>query len=154
MNMANLTDRDRLELCRRAIVKCVQWLKYLSKVSDPNDQPLQRFLVVLAKESERNSNSVNELADLIGDPPECGMEEKGFDPLLRSLFPSMRRGVGEGYLGRELGMHFAECIEEELARFYQSLAEGAEDPEVRSFLVRAGKEEASHLETVRHLLLK
>jgi hypothetical protein len=154
MEVGELNNVNKLRLCRRVIRDCGRWLRRILQESEPADKPLREFLSNLALGLERSVDFIDEVELEEAPGPERGMGDKAFDPLLKRFFPSMGQGLGEGFLGRETGMHLAECLEEELRHFYQSLAEVTDDPKARGFFLQAGKEEESHLDIVRHTILK
>ena len=56
-------------------------------------------------------------------------------------------------MDREVGTYLAECLQQESARLYRTLAEQAPDDESRAFFLHSKEAEESNIRFVRQVLL-
>lgn len=151
MKLDALSLKERISLCRRAAAAAVGRLNLLGQAVDPEDGPLRRLFEMLAHDEERRLAEVSRLDVPTGEVPAHGLRD--LDPIIAGFFPSLTREPGEGFVDRETGSYFAECLEEESVRFYRALAEQASDEESRAFFHQSEQDQESHLNFVRNVLL-
>lgn len=151
--LRELSIQERHELAVAAALACVRRLEAMTQRADPRDEALQRLLESLANKALVRAEEL-ECCRPTGQPTgTCRLTRKETGILLRRHFPSLASPLGEGCLTRETATSLAECMEEECAAFYQSLAEGTEDQDSGIPFKALGRQHLSFLEFVRHVLL-
>jgi hypothetical protein len=153
MNLEELTLQEKHELAVVVTLACVRRLEVLMKRSDPQDSALLRLRDSLAGKALDRAEELEPYRSRTRSVGPRTLARKDIDGLISQHFPSFKRSLGEGYLDREAGTYLAECLEEECAAFYQSLAEGLEDGDSRTLFRTLGKQDLSFLDFVRNVLL-
>ena len=144
MRLEDLGMNEKLALCRRSARTVAGRYRSLAQGAAFADEPLRKLFEGLAADVEQRLPTFESTTTL----PE---EEE--ERLVRSFFPSLSKSSGTGSVGREAGTYLAECLVEEFAAFYRTLALQATDEKSREFFMDAKKAEESHLEFVRRVLL-
>jgi len=151
MTLEQLSSKDLIALCRRAATASVRRLHALGRRVDPSDAPLIALFEKLIRDGVEHLSEIHRFEDQVHAPPVKG--ERDLDQIISGFFPSLTRAPGEAFIDRETGPYFAECIEQDAARFYRVLAERAPDEESRAFFRHSGDERESRVRFVRNVLL-
>lgn len=144
MKLEDLSMNEKLALCRRSARTVAGRYRSLALGAGAGDEPLRKLFEGLAADVERRLPTF--------ESP-MALPEEEVERLVLGFFPSLLKSPGTGVVGREAGTYLAECLVEEFAAFYRTLALQATDEESREFFMDAKKAEESHLEFVRHVLL-
>jgi len=153
MKLEELTLRERHEFAVMVTLACVRRLEALTRRSDPEDVAVHRLLDNLAKKALDRAMELESFRLRVLSRGPSRLSRKFAEELIRLHFPSFSRPLGEGPLDREGATYLAECLEEECANFYQSLAEGLEEGDSHTLFQSLGRQDLSFLAFVRHVLL-
>src|SRR5947207_15999613 len=121
MKLEDLSVDEKLSLCRRAAGAVLKRYRSLAKATR-SDEPLRRLFEGLAGDVEKRLPTFESSATL---PDGEG------DRLVGSLLPSLSKSSGAPVVDRETGTFLAECLAEEFAAFYRTLARLSADGESR-----------------------
>jgi hypothetical protein len=144
MRLEDLSMDEKLSLCRCSARTVAGRYRSLARGAGSRDEPLRRLFEGLADDVEKRLPTFESSTTLPGEE-----EER----IVRGFFPSLSKSAGAPGVDRETGTYLAECLVEEFAAFYRTLAQQATDEESREFFMDAKKAEEFHLEFVRHVLL-
>ena len=153
MTLESLSLKHRVALCRRAATAAARRLRTLAGRVQPGDEPLRRFFENLARNEENRLAEMGTFDARIDSPLKEGVQEEDLDQLVGRFIPSLSISSGEGFLDRESGTYLAECLQEESARLYSTLASQAPDEESRTFFLQSKEAEESSVKFVRQVLL-
>lgn len=143
--MKNLSLGILLSLSRRARTDGVRRLRTILAQADPEDIPLKRYLLGLSAQQEDRLKEFERFNSKDDSPVGWSLDEAKTKRLLKRFFPSVSQGLGAGHVNREAAMHFVERLEEELARFFHTVAARAPDDDSRDFFTNEVKSEKSRL---------
>lgn len=153
MNLDTLSLKHRVNLCRRAARATASRLRVLAERVDPGDEPLRRLFESLAQNEDRHLEEMGRFDSRIDSPPSGGVEEEDLDRILGRFIPSLSITSSGRFVDREVGTYLAECLQEESARMYRTLADQAPDEESRAFFLHSQEAEESSMKFVRQVLL-
>ena len=151
--MKNLSLGILLSLCRRARTDGVRRLRTILDQADPQDIPLRRYLLGLSAQLGERLKEMDRFGSKGEGPVGWNPDEAKTRRLLKRFFPSVSQSLGAGHVNREAAMHFVERLEEELARFYHTVAARAPDEDSKGFFTNEGESEKSRLKSHREVLL-
>jgi rubrerythrin len=153
MNLATLSLKHRVALCRRAARAAAGRLRMLAGRVDPGDEPLRRLFENLARDEENHFEEMGRFDNGIEEPAPEAIAEEDLDRMVERFIPSLSITSGGRYLDREVGTYLAECLQEESASLYRTLADQASDEESRDFFLHSKEAEESKIKFVRQVLL-
>lgn len=153
MTLEALSLKHRVALCRRAATAAASRLRTLAERVQPGDEPLRRLFETLACREESHLAEMGSFDARIDSPPKEGIQEEDLDQLVGRFIPSLSVKSGGAYVDREVGTYLAECLQEESARLYGTLAAQASDDESREFFLHSMEAEESGFKFVRQVLL-
>ncbi|HLF92555.1 MAG TPA: hypothetical protein VJB14_03785 [Planctomycetota bacterium] len=153
MNLESLSLKHRVGLCRRAATAAARRLRTLAQRVHPGDEPLRRLFEDLARDEERHLAEMGRFDAGIDSPALGGIQEEDLDRIVGRFIPSLSITSGGTFVDREVGTYLAECLQEESARLYRTLAEQAQDEESRAFFLHSKEAEESNIKFVRQVLL-
>lgn len=145
MKIENLTREGQLGLCQRAERLCAARLRSVRRTADPRDPALHRVLDERIDDWSAQLRALERLGR-----GEAGPDDEG---VLREAFPSLRSGVGEGPLNREVALYLVECVEDERSRFYHRMAAAARDGDARALFQQFADRDEAHLKFLRTVSL-
>jgi hypothetical protein len=151
--MKDLSLKMLVSLCRRARTDGVRRLRIILDQADPQDVPLRRYLLNLSAQQEERLKEIERFDSQGADPVGWSPDEARTKRLLKRFFPSVSQGLGAGHVNREAAMHFVDRLEEELTRFYHTVATRAPDDDSRGFFTSEMETERSRLKSHREVLL-
>jgi rubrerythrin len=153
MNLDTLSLKHRVGLCRRAARAAAGRLRMLAGRVDPGDEPLRRLFERLAGSEESHLAEMGRFDAGIDEPSTGGIEEEDLDRMVERFIPSLSITSGGSFIDREVGTYLAECLQEESASLYRTLADQASDENSRAFFLHSKEAEESNIRFVRQVLL-
>ena len=153
MKLESLSLREKLSLCRCASGGSARRLHMLALRADPGDEPLRLLFEDLARVEEKRLEQIANLEAGIDVAVESCFDPAELEGIVGRFLPSLSISTGGGSIDRESGTYLVECLQRESASLYRILAEYSTDEESRAFFLRSVKEEETHLEFMRHVLL-
>jgi len=153
MTLESLSLKHRVALCRRVATAAAGRLRMLAGRVGPKDEPLRRLFENLAHHEESRLAEMGRFDAGIDSPSSEGIQEEDLDRLVGRFIPSLSITPGGGFVDREVGTYLAECLQEETARLYSTLASQASDDESRAFFLQSKEAEESSVKFVRQVLL-
>lgn len=153
MTLESLSLKHRVALCRRAATAAAGRLRALAGRVQPGDAPLRRLFENLARNEESRLEEMNRFDARIEVLAPEGFQEEDLDQLVGRFIPSLAITSDSRYVDREVGTYLAECLQEESARLYSTLAAQAPDEESRAFFLQSKEAEESGVRFVRQVLL-
>ena len=152
MSLEVLSATESMSLCRGAANVVLNHFQWLARRTAPEDQPLALLFADLGSVMERN---LLEIQRFEGQAPLLGADElEKARRAARGFLPSLSKTTGEARLNRESGFYLVECLLEELAGFYGTLARQAVDEKARTFLLRSSQTVKGRLQFLQHVVLK
>ncbi len=153
MKLEGLSMREKLFLCRFASAASARRLHLLALRVDPGDEPLRRLFEDLAGVEDKRQERIASLEAGAGLAAEPCFDQAELQGIAGRFLPSLSISTGGGSIDRESGTYLVECLQRESASLYRTLAEHATDDESRTFFLSSLKEEETHLEFMRHVVL-
>jgi hypothetical protein len=154
MTLETLSTGDLAVLCRKAGEVCARRFKLIADASAASDHPLQDLLPRIAADAEREiqTHLEVEFPDPEGGSSQLAPEDAM--SLIRGHLTSLSKGFGEGMLHRDVALFLAESLEEEVSRFYRTLAEHASGSEASAILRDLSQRERMKLRYLREVVLE
>lgn len=153
MDLESLTLRHRVELCRRAATAAASRLRTLAERVHPDDDPLRRLLESLAVHQELHLVEMGRFEERMEPVSRGEVQVEDLDRIVLSFIPSLTITSSARFVDREVGTYLAECLQEESARLYRTLAEQAQDKESRDFFLHSKEAEECDTRFIRQVLL-
>lgn len=153
LETGNLSSSESAELCRLASEACSRRLDQIAEASDPSDHALQDLLRKMALEARAQTlDSWHRLEEPMpgGEGRLC---REGLREFLRGYFLSLSWGMGEGTMGRDVALFFAESLKEEASRFYRVLAERSGEGQIQRHCSNWSERERGRLRFLREVVL-
>ncbi|MBV8881639.1 MAG: hypothetical protein JO332_16905 [Planctomycetaceae bacterium] len=147
MDLDTLTSSELARICREAGEECAERIAQIAAASDPSDRSLQILLERMASEEFAQARAIEGSAY----GPSNG---DGFRAFIRRAILSLTRSLGEGKLPRDVALFYAECLAEELARFYRMLAEHSREAGIQDVCHQLSDRERGQLRFLREVVFQ
>jgi len=150
---AEFAPRQRVWLSRGVVALCQWRLEHILHHCDPLDLPLAKFLKEQIAAEEESADSLKRLDWALPRNSEVVFCSKECDQLLSVFLPSAFSRFGEGFLDRDVALHFVEILESDRHSFFSHVLEGLSDDLSGNRLKAESERSADRLRLVRTIVL-